>query len=156
MASEGFVTYRELSECQDNIKRDLIENQESVKKDVMEHVERGDKRVDRLDIKMNNIDEKVNQLNDLVLPLTVAMKQTAENTKDMSDSLKQFTKNQSDTNGIFYEKFNAQAISIESIKNITNNITDKKKYNVSVVVAIIGLVGIFITGLFQLAPMIFN
>ena len=134
----------------------MTEKQESLKKDIMDHVERGEKRVDRLDIKMNNIDEKVNQLNELVLPLTVAMKQTAENTKDMSDSLKEFTKNQSDTNGIFYEKFNAQAMTIENIKNLTNTITDKKKYNVSVVVAIIGLVGIFITGLFRLAPMIFN
>lgn len=138
MATENFVTYKE-----------MVESQDSVKQELLEKIEKSDKQVERLD-------EKVDNLNDLVLPLTVAMNQTAENTKEMSESLKEFTKKQSETNGIFHDKINGQALAIEGIKNVTNGLTEKKKYNATVIVAIIGLVGVFVTGLFQLAPIIFN
>lgn len=145
MDSENFVTYKEMVKSQDDTKQDIIDR-----------IEKGDKRVDKLDDKINDVDKKVDHLNDLVLPMTVAMKQTAENTKDISESLKEFTRNQSTTNNIFHEKINAQALSIQGIENIAVGMTDKKKYNATVVAATIGLVGIFVAGMFQLAPIIFN
>lgn len=146
MATEkSYVTYKELSESQDRIKEEL-----------MDHIERGEKQMDKLETKVSTINDKVSSLNDLVLPLTVAMKQTAENTKEISQSLKEFTKTQSSTNDIFHDKINAQAIALEGMKSVTSGLTEKKKYNVTVVVAIIGLIGVFITGLFQLAPILFN
>jgi methyl-accepting chemotaxis protein len=141
VAAEDYVTYKELSDS---------------KQDLMEHIEQGNKRVDRLDDKVDTINDRVGHLNDLVLPLTVAMKQTAENTREISESLKEFTKSQSETNDRFHEKISSQAVTIEGMKSVTAGITDKKKYNATVVVAIIGLVGVFVTGLFQLAPLIFN
>lgn len=141
MATEDYVTYKELTDS---------------KQDIMEHIEQSNKRVDRLDNRVEVIGEKVSSLNDLVLPLTVAMKQTAENTREISESLKDFTNSQRETNGIFHDKINSQAIVLEGIKFVTKGATDKKKYNVAVVVAMIGLAGAFITGLFQLAPIIFN
>lgn len=145
MAAEDFVTYKELSDSQARIKEDI-----------MEHIERGEKQIDKLDIKVNGISDKVSNLNDLVLPLTVAMKQTAENTREISKSLKDFTKTQSITNDMFHDKINAQSLAIEGVKTVTNGLTEKKRYNATVVVAIIGLVGVFITGIFQLAPILFQ
>lgn len=156
MVAEGYVTFKEMSESQDKVKKEILDSQENVKKSIMEHIERGDKQTEKLDNKVNNITDKVANLNDLVLPLTIAMKQTAENTKEISESLKDFTKSQSTTNGIVYDRLHAQDLSIEGLKNITSGIAEKKKYNVSVVVALISLVGVFIAGLFQLAPILFG
>lgn len=138
MGAESYVTYREMVDAQENIKEDI------------------DKKIEKVDDKVNSINEKVSHLNDLVLPLTVAMKQTAENTKEISESLKDFTRNQSATNGIFHDKIHSQEITIEGLKTVTSGITEKKKYNATVVVAILGLIGVFITGLFQLAPVLFT
>lgn len=144
MATENYVTYKQLSESQDRMKEEI-----------MDHIERNEKQIDKLDTKVENIDDKLSSLNDLVLPLTVAMRQTAENTKEISQSLKEFTKTQSSTNDIFHDKINAQAVVIEGMKSVTAGLSEKKKYNATVVVAIIGLLGVFVTGLFQLAPILF-
>lgn len=145
MASEGFVTYREMTEYQDSVKKDLIDR-----------IDKGDKNREKLEDKVEIMDEKLDNLNKVVLPLTLAMEQTAENTKEISQSLKEFTKQQSKTNTLFHDKINDQAMTIKDIKNVTDGFTDKKKYNATVIVALIGLVGVFITGLFQLAPLIFT
>lgn len=138
MAAENYVTYREMVDAQENIKGDI------------------DKKIEKVDDKVNSINDKVSHLNDLVLPLTVAMKQTADNTKEISESLKEFTRSQSTTNGIFRDELHEHAVTLEGVKNITSGLTDKKKYNATVIVAIISLIGVFITGLFQLAPVLFN
>lgn len=145
MATEEWITYKALSESQARTKDEL-----------MEHIERGEKQVDKLDQKVNSIDERVGQLNNLVLPLTVSMRQTAENTKEISESLKEFTRNQSTTNSTLSDRINQHTVDIEGIKSVTNTIGDKKKYNATVIVALIGFMGVFVTGLFQLAPILFE
>lgn len=145
MSPERFVTHKELNEYNDRLR-----------KEIRTDISKSEKVVEKLDARVQKIDEKVDMLNDLVLPLTIAMNQTAENTKEMSQSLKEFTKAQTTTNDIFNEKINGHAITIENLKGVTNSMTEKKKYNVTVVVALIGLVGAFVTGLFQLAPFLFQ
>jgi uncharacterized coiled-coil protein SlyX len=145
VATEGYVTYKEMTASQQGIKKELLEI-----------IDKGEKKMDKLEDKVTNVTEKVGHLNDIVLPLTVVMQQTADNTKEMSQTLKEFTKSQSMTNELFNDKISAQNVTIEGIKNVTNTITEKKKYNVTVVVALIGLIGVFITGLFQLAPILFQ
>lgn len=145
MATDNYVSHKELAEAQDR-----------TKDDIMDHIDNHEKNIERLDVKVQRIDEKVGHLNDLVLPLTVSMRQTAENTKEISESLKEFTKSQSATNGIFYDKFNKTAVEMENLKTVTTGLGEKKKYNATIVVAIISLIGIFITGMFQLAPLFFE
>lgn len=145
MATEEWITYKTLSESQARTKDEL-----------MEHIERGEKQVDKLDQKVNSIDERVGQLNNLVLPLTVSMRQTAENTKEISESLKEFTRNQSTTNTTLSDRINQHTVDIEGIKSVTSTIGEKKKYNATVIVALIGFMGVFVTGLFQLAPILFE
>lgn len=138
MAAEDLTTYREMTEYVGKIKKEVL----------------GEVR--KIDHKVEVLDNNFTQLNNIVLPLTIAMNQTADNTKEMSTSLKEFTKNQMVANGIFTEKMHNQDLAISDMRNITNGITDKKKYNASVVVAIVGLVGLFVSGLFGLAPLLFN
>lgn len=138
MASENLTTYREMTEHVGKVKEEICE------------------QVNRLDYQVGVMNGKLSQLNDVVLPLTLAMNQTAENTKEISTSLKAFTKTQSVTNGIFTDKMHNHDLAIAGIKSITDGITDKKKYNAGVVVAVIGLVGLFVSGLFGLAPYIFT
>lgn len=145
MVPERFVTHKELNEYNDRLR-----------KEIRTDISKSDKVVEKLDTRVQKIDEKVDMLNDLVLPLTIAMNQTADNTKEMSQSLKEFTKAQTTTNDILNEKINGHAITIENLKGVTSSMTEKKKYNVTVVVALIGLVGVFVTGLFQLAPFLFQ
>lgn len=138
MAPENNVTYREMTESQN-----------TVKKEIMGHVS-------KLDVKLGLVENEVRYVKELVLPLTVAMNQTAENTKDMANSLKEFTRAQTDTNTGFKDKMHSHDLALEGIRSITNGITERKKYNVGVTVAIISLIATFIAGLFQLAPIIFN
>ena len=138
MASENYITHKILNEFQKELDREIKGH------------------IDKLDDKIGTVDNKVGQLNDLVLPMVISMKQTAENTKEMADSLKDFTNSQRQTNDLFKDKMHEHDLSIEGFKGITKLISDKKKYNATVIVALIGLVGIFITSLFQLAPIIFN
>lgn len=145
MASQDFVTHK-----------DLMDHNSRLKDDIKSDIDKTERVVEKLDERVQQIDAKVDMLNDLVLPLTSAMTQTAENTKDISLSLKEFTQAQTKTNHIFQDKINGQAVAIESLKGITNAMGEKKKYNVTVVVALIGLVGAFVTGLFQLAPFLFQ
>lgn len=137
MASEDLTSYREMTEYVGR-----------TKEEIMTHV-------NRMDYKVGVMDGKLTQLNEVVLPLTLAMNQIADNTNEMNKSLKESNKNQSKTNSMFTDKIHSQDLAIESMRSITNGITDKKKYNAGVVVAVISLVGIFVGGLFQLAPYLF-
>lgn len=138
MASENFVTHKALNEAHKEIKQEI-----------MSHVE-------KVDVKVVAIDNKVSQLNDLVLPMVLSMKQTADNTKEMSTSLKEFTRSQSETNNLIKDKLHDHDLSIQSFEGVVSLVNDRKKYNAGVIVALISLVGIVITGLFNLAPILFN
>lgn len=178
----GFITFKDLTKeldiSQDRLKSELLENQASVKKELMlnqadvkkelmhnqadvkkEFARRMDKseaQVEKLSNKVEGISDKVIDLKDLVIPLTIAMNATAENTKEMSAFLKESTENQTSINQAFREKFHGQDLSIEGLKFTTNSMAEKKKYNLGVTVAGIGLAGTFIAGLFQLAPIMFK
>jgi hypothetical protein len=167
----GFITFKdlakELDETQYKLKNELLQNQSEVKKELMvnqsevkkefaRRMDKSDKQVEKLSDKVEGINDKVIDLKDLVIPLTIAMNATAENTKEMAAFLKESTENQSSINETFREKFHGQDLSIEGLKFATNSMEEKKKYNLGVTVAGIGLAGTFIAGLFQLAPIIFK
>jgi len=153
--SKGFISFREYTESQDKIKRDLLKSQESVKRDLTTRLEKAEVHQEKLDLKVEGIDGKVDGLKELVIPLSIALTQTAENTKQMAQSMEKFTESQTVTNGIFYDKIHGQAIMMEGFKSIAEGITEKKKYNLGVTVAGLGIISVIITGLFNLAPIIF-
>lgn len=144
MAPERFVTHK-----------DLADRQKQLRDELMEDISRTEKTIENVDKKVQAVDDKVSTLQELVLPLTVAMNATAENTKKISQTLEKFTEAQSDTNQIFNDRIGSHSVDIENLRGVTNSISDRKKYNATVVVALIGLVGTFIVSLFGLAPLFF-
>lgn len=138
MAPENQVTYKVLNDTTKELKREIMGHVDSVKS-----------RVD-------DVDNKVDQLNDLVLPMVVSMRQTADNTKEMTESLKDFTKSQRDTNDLLKEKIHEHDLSIEQFKSFSAMMSDKKKYNATIVVALIGVMGVLITSIFNMAPLFFG
>lgn len=121
---------------------ELVESQHRLKEDVTSRID--------------GVDDKVDNLRDMVLPLLETSKQTAENTRKMAESMDRFTEGQRATNGRIYEKMNGQDVVIEGLKHTAGANTDKKKSNALLIGTIITTVGGVITGLFALAPYIFN
>lgn len=138
MGEKEYVTYKEMLAVQGKLKDEMCKD-----------IEKVDGRVDILD-------GKVDQLTELVIPMNIAMKQTADNTKEISESLKEFTRNQNMTNNAFSTKIGEHAVALQDVKSIANGLAEKKKYNATIVVAIIGLISVFVAGLFQLAPVLFS
>lgn len=106
--------------------------------------------------KINDVDEKVETINKVVLPLVESSKQTAENTAKIAVSLDDFTKEQRKTNGKFYDRLHDHELSINELGQKTKAQTEEKKANATVTVAVIGVVVAVITGIFNLAPLLFN
>ncbi|MET3658546.1 hypothetical protein [Sporosarcina psychrophila] len=121
---------------------ELIESQHRLKEDVSK----------RIDV----VDEKVDTLRDLVLPMGESLKQTAENTRKMAESMDRFTEAQRGTNGRIYEKMNGHDVEFARLNVIAGSQTENKKTNAKVLVAVIGGIVTIITGLFALAPYLFN
>lgn len=113
-------------------------------------------KIDRVNDKVDDVDDKVDNLRDMVLPLLETSKQTAENTRKMAESMDRFTEGQRATNGKLYEKLNGHDVSIEGLKLTAGANVEKKKSNALLIGTIITAVAGVITGLFTLAPYIFN
>lgn len=153
--SKGFISFREYTESQDKIKKDLLQSQESVKKDLTKRLEKAEVHQEKLDLKVEGIDNKVDGLKEMVIPLSIALNHIAENTEKSNKLMEKFTEGQTVTNGIFYEKIHGQAILLEGFKSITDGLTAKKKYNLGVTAAGMGIIAAIITGLINLAPIMF-
>lgn len=121
---------------------ELIESQHRLKEDVSK----------RIDV----VDEKVDTLRDLVLPMGESLKQTAENTRKMAESMDRFTEAQRGTNGRIYEKMNGHDVEFARLNAINGAKSENKKANATVIVAVIGGIAAVIGGLFTLAPYLFN
>lgn len=145
MAPERYVNHSEMKEELSSLKTDLKED-----------IGRGERHRDRLEKDIKGVVEKVGVLNDLVLPLTVSMAATAENTKEMAKSLKEFTQTQSETNEKVNERISNHEGRLETLTGITTNMTEKKKYNATILVALIGVIGSIVVAMLQLAPVIFQ
>jgi len=154
--SRGFVTFKEYTESQDKIKRELLDSQNTVKKELTTRLEKAEVQHDKLDAKINGIDDKVDQVRNVVLPLEVAMNSTAENTKQLVENFAKFTDSQVSRNDLFVEKFHANDLKVAGLENVTNKFADKKTYNLGVTVAFITFAGLFVTGLFQMAPVVMD
>lgn len=121
---------------------DLMRSQKELKEDV--------------NSKIDEVDGKVDYLNNIVLPLVESSKQTAKNTEKMAISMDKFTEEQRKTNNNIYNRINEQDVSLAELGHVTSSHADKRKSNVTIVVAVIGAMATIITGIFGLAPYIFG
>lgn len=118
---------------------------------------------DELKSEIGSVDDKVDNLRDIVLPMVQSSKQTAENTKKISELLERSTEEQRQTNGKFYSKFNEHDVSFEAIKGQFDAVgiklnakTEEKKLNAGLLTTIIVAIAGIITTMFQYAPNIFG
>ena len=125
--------------------RDLDKSQQAIREEVQ-----------RIDDKVDAVDEKVDNLRDMVLPLLESSKQTAENTRKIAESMDKFTEEQRRTNGKMYERLNGHDVQLTDLKHMAGGVAEKKKANATVIVAVLGVVGTIIGGLFALAPVFFQ
>jgi len=153
-SSRGFITMTEYNKSQDKIKQELLASQEAVKRELTKRLEKAEIQHDKLDDKINGIDDKVDQVRNVVLPLEVAMNSTALNTEKLVKAFDKFADSQENRNTQFVEKFHTNDLKVASIENVTNAFADRKTYNLGVTVASITFAGLFVTGLFQLAPVV--
>lgn len=123
-------------------KLELIETQLVLKNDVTSKIE--------------TVDKKVDTLNEIVLPLVESSKQTAKNTDRMATSMDSFVEDQRKRNGEFYDRFHEHDKAIDNLGLKTKYRTEDKKEMVKIIVAGISLAGIIVSGIFGLAPLIFN
>lgn len=106
--------------------------------------------------KIDEVDGKVDYLNNIVLPLVESSKQTAKNTEKIAISMDKFTEEQRKTNSNIYQRINEQDVSLAELGKVTSSHADKRKSNVTIIVAVIGAMATIITGIFGLAPYIFG
>lgn len=134
----AFITYETLARTQDELRRDMTA------------------KIDKTNEKVDDVEDKVDNLRDMVLPLLETSKQTAENTRKMAESMDRFTESQRATNGKLSDRLNVHDVTIEGLKHTAGANVEKKKGNATIIVAVIGAVTTLITGLFALAPYVFN
>lgn len=123
-------------------KLELIESQQDLKRDVSHRIDK--------------VDRKVDMLNDIVLPMVESSKQTAKNTDRMATVLDEFTSDQRKRNGEFYDRLHDHDRAIDNLGMETKYRTEDKKQMVKIVVAGITFAGIVVSGIFGLAPLLFN
>lgn len=128
--SSAFITHRELTRTQKELRDEL-----SAK------IEGTSRRID-------TVDDKVDNLRDLVLPLLEFSKQTAENTRKMSDGFEKFADRTND-------RLSGHDVTLEGLKHTATGATEEKKIRGSIVIAIITGVTTLIGTLIALAPVIF-
>lgn len=116
-----------------------------------------------LEKKIVDVDDKVDSLRDIVLPMAESSKQTAENTKEIANTMKAFTEEQRQTNGKFYNRLHQHDLAFSGISGQFDAVgiqlaakTEEKKNNTALWVAILTVIGGIVVGIFQAAPSFFN
>lgn len=116
-----------------------------------------------LNSKIAAVDDKVDDLKEIVLPMAESSKQTAENTKEIANTMKAFTEEQRKVNGKFYERHHDHELEFREIKGQFADVgvklaarTEAKISNTKLWVAIIAAFAGIITTIFQAAPSFFN
>lgn len=130
-SERDFVTKAELLEAKFDVK-------EEISKDVKE------------------VDAKVDSLSQVVLPLVESSKQTASNTDRIANTMDEFTKEQRRTNGDFYDRLHVHEKSLGELGVRHELSTSDKKELVKIIVAGIGFIGVVVSGIFGLAPLLFG
>ena len=126
----GFITYKDMAETQDALRKDLT-------------------------TKIDAVDEKVDDLRDIVLPLIESSKQTAQNTRQIAQSIDRFTEEQRKTNEKVGDALHSHDKRLDIVTQRTEAYTEQKKANTTVIVAIISAVSAVVTAIIALAPNIF-
>lgn len=112
-----------------------------------------------LNKKITDVDDKVDNLKDIVLPMVRSSEQTAENTKEIAETMKSFTAEQRKTNGKFYQRLHEHDLEFSEVKNQFETVgvkldarADVKMSNAKLLgIIIVGITGV-ITAIFQAAP----
>lgn len=135
---KSYVTQLELERSQNKIKSDL-------KKEI------------------TIVDDKVDGLKELVLPLVQTSQQTAENTKQIADTMRSFTDEQRRTNGKFHDKFHAHDVkfalidgNFEAVGMRIDAAKENKTNNAKVITGVISAVAVIIGAIFAAAPYVFG
>lgn len=126
----AFITYKDMAETQDALRRDLT-------------------------ARIDGVDEKVDDLRDLVLPLIESSKQTAENTRQIASSIEKFTDAQRKTNEEVGNALHAHDKRLDVVQKVTEAYSEQKKSNTAVIVAIISALTAVVTAIITIAPNIF-
>lgn len=111
---------------------------------------------DEMTGEIKKVDDKVDDLQRMVLPLIESSKQTAENTREMSENMKSFTNEQRKTNSHMWKKLNEHDVSLAEVGVASKSRSETWKANAQIIVAVIGIIGLIITGIFNIAPLFFN
>lgn len=135
---KSYVTHLELERSQNKIKTDL-------KKEI------------------TIVDDKVDGLKELVLPLVQTSQQTAENTKQIADTMRSFTDEQRQTNGKFHDKLHTHDVkfalidgNFEAVGMRIDAAKDNKTNNAKVITGVISAVAVIIAAIFAAAPYVFG
>lgn len=131
-----------------------------IRSDIKREIRLVDENLDR---KIVSVDDKVDSLKEIVLPMAESSKQTADNTRKTADLMERFTDEQRKTNGKFHDKFHNHELKFSAVDGRFADVgvkldarTEAKKHNVALWTAILAIVGGVISGIFQVAPLLFN
>lgn len=121
---------------------ELVKSQQELKKEMN----------GRIDI----VDGKVDNLRDMVLPLIKSNEHIEKNTERTADIMEKFTDEQRKTNDSIYKKLNSHEVSLTRLGVTSKTRTETWKANAQIIVAVIGIIGLIITGIFSVAPLFFQ
>lgn len=120
-------------------------------------------KLEKVESKITNVDDKVDDLRVMVLPMLESLKQTADNTKEMSGELRQYTAEQRRTNGKFFEKLSNHDVLFADVKGQFAEVgvklstqSEAKKSNAALWSALFVTIGGIITAMFQFAGTLFK
>lgn len=112
-------------------------------------------KINVVDKKVNEVDRKTDDLKDILLPLAEFSKQTAENTKKMSEEMTAFTREQRKTNGDLWSKTNRNTVALAELGKTVSSDVETKKAKATVISAIIAAISAIIVAMFGIAHLIF-
>lgn len=121
---------------------ELVESQHELKKE--------------MNGKIESVDGKVDNLRDMVLPLIESNKHIERNTERTADIMEKFTDEQRKTNDTINKKLNSHEVSLTKLGVTSKSRSETWKANAQIIVAVIGILGLIITGIFNIAPLFFQ
>lgn len=121
---------------------ELVKSQQELKKEMN----------GRIDI----VDGKVDNLRDMVLPLIKSNEHIEKNTERTADIMEKFTNEQRKTNDSIYKQLSSHEVSLTRLGVTSKSRSETWKANAQIIVAVIGILGLIITGIFSIAPLFFQ
>lgn len=122
----------------------------------LELVKTQQKLKDEMSGEIKKVDDKVDDVKMMVLPMVATLKQIETNTKKSAETMDDFTKEQRKTNNHIYKELRDHEVSLTELGVSSKSKSETWKANAQIIVAVIGIIGLIITGIFNIAPLFFN